>query len=120
VTLDLDLGAVSPYQELVDDRLLAILSAHDHGALDRLLDRVGDPPKGGVDRRQGRLSIPDGQIGQVDIDGQAGEIADEQIDRRAAFQGEGLLLENQGQDAHQEPNLPLIGVTVRHRATSER
>jgi len=53
-----------------------------------LADGSGSPLHANINRRQGFRAPGHRQIGQIDVDRQAGHVADEQVDRRAALQRE--------------------------------
>jgi hypothetical protein len=52
-----------------------------------------------VDGRQGFGTRLNRQVGEVNVDGQAGHVADEQIDRRAAFERKACFLRDGWENA---------------------
>ncbi len=60
-----------------------------------------------------RREIGDRQEGEIDIHGQAREIPQEKIDRRAALQGEAIFFPDERQHPHQQLDLAEIWATWR-------
>lgn len=60
-------------------------------------------------------AVEDRQIGEVDIDGKTWQIPDEQVDGRAALEGEGVLARDEWHGAEQEIYLAQIDIIERHQ-----
>jgi hypothetical protein len=58
--------------------------------------------------------IFDGQIGQVDIDVEARQVAHKELDGRTALEGEGRLFGDEGQGADEQRHLASVGIKQRH------
>ena len=58
----------------------------------------------------------DGQIGEIDVDREAREISDEEVDRGAALEREDALLGNGRENADQERDLCAVSISEGHRA----
>jgi hypothetical protein len=78
-------------------------------------DTLGDSLHGHINCRQRFGARENGQISEVDIDGQARHVADEQIDGRAALKGEAIFLCDEGQNSDQQLSLFAIDLTEGQR-----
>src|SRR5262245_58960626 len=93
--LDDDLGASSlAYDQLRDRAFNERL--RDVNSRNPLFYSRLNPLHGLVYCPKGVLATGDRQIGEIDIDGQARQVADKQVDRRAALEGKALLLCDEG------------------------
>ncbi len=73
-----------------------------------------DAPHAGVDAGQRLRAVVQRQIGQVDVDREARQVAVEEVDRRAALQREVALLRDQRQDPDQKAHLPTVSLINGH------
>jgi hypothetical protein len=77
----------------------------DHTAGHSFTDALGNARKRGSNSKKRGFAILDGQVNQIDIHGEPGEISDKEIDCRATLQGKAGLRRHVGQRAHQQRGL---------------
>ncbi len=85
-----------------------------HGGGQPLFEVVGDTVQGLVNGRQRLLPVTVRQVDQVDVHGQAWQVAHEQIDGGAALEGEAGFPEHKGQHLQQQRHLPVVGIIPVH------
>jgi len=71
----------------------------------------GNARKRGSDSKKRGFAILDGQVNQIDIHGEPGEISDKEVDCRATLQGKASLRRHVGQRAHQQRGLCFKNLT---------
>jgi len=81
--------------------------------IDAFLGAIADPPPSGVD---GGPRIKYRHVGEIDIHRQARPVADEEVDGRAAFEGQAPLFGDQWKTAHEQRYL--TGDRRQRRASS--
>lgn len=116
--LDLDLNAVCSDHKLIHAALAGQRDPVRPRPADAAFDVCGGAPHRRVDILQGGGTVLDRQIGQIDIDRKARHIAYEQVDRRAAFQGETVLGRDERKDLDKQGDLTAIPLIYCHRVPS--
>jgi hypothetical protein len=86
----------------------ATLDAVGAGAPDVGFDGIRDAAQRSIDIGKAFCAVLDRQIGQIDIDRQARQIAVEKIDGRAALEGEARLLRHEWERGDQQLDLILV------------
>lgn len=79
-----------------------------------LLDPLLDAQHGGVGRGERGGAILDRQIGEVDVDREAWQVAHEQVDRCAALEGKDSFLSNERENADEKGDLLPVVVEKSH------
>ncbi len=115
--LDFHLRAAGAHQKPADAFGFALQV--DGGAVDLSADPPGQAPQGRVDRGERGRPIREGQVGQVDVDREPGQVAPEEIDRRPALEREFGLARQQRQPADEHGDLGAI-LGVAHGAAISR
>jgi hypothetical protein len=110
---DLDLDAVGAHEKRGHRAIMSMQI--DPRAADGRFDLRRYPFRRRIDRRKGLVARMDGQICQIDIDRKARHIADEQIDRRAAFQREAVFRRDQRDRPDEQGDLAAIDIGERHQ-----
>jgi len=85
-----------------------------------LAQAVTDPIHRSIDIGERLAARLDRQVGEIDVDRESGQVADEQIDRSPTLQSEAFLLRDEGEHTHEQHDLPAIEVIERHRGPPAR